>query len=492
MSGLSLVSIVVPVAGGALLPVLGPVNKKNLPRNVYVLAVTVMTFASVVACSMQDTGMLHLWDIAKGLSVCLNVDLLGKMFAALTSFLWIVNGIYSFSYMKEEEHLTCYYTSFLLALGSMIGISFSGNLITMYLFYEMMTLTTLCLVLHERTKEAANAAKKYFFYSVGGAFLGLFLFFVLYQYNDTLVFAAGGTLDPAKAAGHETLILAAVLCALIGFGAKAGMFPLHGWLPTAHPVAPAPASAVLSGNITKMGVFAVIRIVFYLVGTEFLRGTFVQYIFMALALLTILMGSMMAYMEDGFKKRLAYSTVSQVSYILFGLSLMNTAGFAGALMHVVFHSLVKNTLFLNAGAVIHQTGNTKVRALTGIGKEMPVTMWCFTLASLTLVGIPPTSAFLSKWYLAEGSLATGIPVFSWLGPVILLVSALLTAGYLITVTMKGFFPGDGFDYAGFRKKEAGLLMTVPMMILTAGAVLLGMFPGEFVKMVETIAAYAVR
>lgn len=492
MSDLSLISVLVPVVGGVLLPVLAPVNKRSLSRNIYVLAVTVMTFMSVLMCSMQNTRSLHLWDMTEGLSICLNADLLGKMFALLTAFVWVVNGIYSFAYMKEEEHLTCYYTNFLLALGSMIGISFAGNLITMYLFYEMMTLTTLCLVLHERTKEAVDAGKKYLFYSVGGAFLGLFLFFVLYQYADTLSFVPGGVLDAGKTAGHETLILIAALLALIGFGAKAGMFPLHGWLPTAHPVAPAPASAVLSGNITKMGVFVIIRIIFYLVGTDFLRGTFVQYVFMAFALLTVLMGSMMAYMEEGFKKRLAYSTVSQVSYILFGLSLMNTAGFVGALMHVVFHSLVKNTLFLNAGAVIHQTGKTKVSMLTGIGKEMPVTMWCFTLVSLTLVGIPPTSAFLSKWYLAEGALSSGLPVFSYLGPVILLVSALLTAGYLITITMKGFFPGDGFDYAGFKKKEAGLFMTAPMALLTAGAVLLGMFPTEFIKIVEAIATLAVR
>ncbi len=489
---LSLTSILIPTAGGVLLPALKPVNKNHSLRNWYVAAVTVVTLASVVACIVQDTSFLHLFYMTEELEICLNPDSLGKLFAFLTAIMWVLNGCYSFAYMKGEEHLTGYYTGFLLALGSMIGISFAGNLVTLYLFYEMMTLTTVCLVLHERTKEAIYAGKKYFFYSVGGAFLGLFLFFVLFHYSDTLAFRAGGVLDPEKTTGHEFLILAAILCALIGFGAKAGMFPLHGWLPTAHPEAPAPASAILSGNITKMGVFVIIRIVFYVAGADFLRGTFVQYAFMILALLTILMGSMMAYVEDGLKKRLAYSTVSQVSYILFGLSLLNTTGFVGALMHVVFHSFVKNTLFLNAGAVIHQTGRTSVKTLTGIGKEMPVTMWCFTLVSLTLVGIPPTSAFLSKWYLAEGALAARLPVFSYLGPVILLVSALLTAGYLITITIKGFFPGETFDYGSLQKKEAGLLMTVPMMALTAGAVLLGMFPVKFVKIIEMIAMQAVR
>lgn len=165
---------------------------------------------------------------------------------------------------------------------------------------------------------------------------------------------------------------------------------MHGWLPTAHPVAPAPASAVLSGVITKAGVLGIIRSVYYVAGPDMIKGTWVQYTWIILSILTIFMGSMMAYKEKVLKKRLAYSTVSQVSYILFGLSVMQPIAFVGALMHVIFHSLVKNTLFVSAGAIICKTGKTKVRQLVGIGKEMPVTMWCFTLVSLTLIGIPPT------------------------------------------------------------------------------------------------------
>lgn len=488
MASFSIISIFLPLCAGALLPFLKPVNRSERDRNAYVAVVTIMTFAAVLACAVGSMPEITLWNLTKELSVSLHPDGLGMIFAVLTSFVWVLNAFYSFTYMHKEEHLTRYYTVFLLALGAMIGISFAGNMITMYLFFEMMSLTTVCMVLHEQTKEAIEAAKKYLFYSVGGAFAGLALFFVLYHYADTLDFVAGGALDMTKVAGHEGLILVVTLLAIIGFGSKAGMFPLHGWLPTAHPVAPAPASAVLSGNITKMGVLVIIRILFYQVGADFLRGTFVQYTFMILSLLTVFMGSMMAYMEQGFKKRLAYSTVSQVSYILFGLSLMNPIGFMGALMHVVFHSLVKNTLFLNAGAVIHQTGKKNVAELTGIGKEMPVTMWCFTIVSITLVGIPPTSAFLSKWFLAKGALSSQIPVFSYIGPVVLLLSALLTAGYLVTITMKGFFPGESFDYSRLEKKEAGLFMTVPMIVLTAGAVIFGMFPGELMKLIEAVAA----
>ena len=265
---------------------------------------------------------------------------------------------------------------------------------------------------------------------------------------------------------------------IVGFGTKAGMFPMHGWLPTAHPVAPAPASAVLSGVITKAGVLGIIRSVYYVAGPDMIKGTWVQYTWIILSVLTIFMGSMMAYKEKILKKRLAYSTVSQVSYILFGLSVMQPVAFVGALMHVIFHSLVKNTLFVSAGAIICKTGKTKVRQLVGIGKEMPVTMWCFTLVSLTLIGIPPTSAFVSKWYLISGALDSGILGLSWIGPIVLLISALLTAGYLLTISIKAFLPGEDYNYAKLVNHEPTWRMLMPMIVMTALAVILGIWPDE--------------
>lgn len=205
------------------------------------------------------------------------------------------------------------------------------------------------------------------------------------------------------------------------------------------------------------------------------------------------MGSMLAYKEPVLKKRLAYSTVSQVSYILFGLGLFNAAGFVGALSHVVFHSLVKNGLFLAAGAIIFKTGWTRTREMDGLGRVMPVMLGCYTLVSLALIGIPPASGFVSKWYLATGALASGTGVWSWLGPIILLISALLTAGYLLPLAIRGFFPGAGFDEGEIRSRglggqEPSWLMTVPMLVLTAGAILFGCFPGQLISMLESIAA----
>ena len=287
------------------------------------------------------------------------------------------------------------------------------------------------------------------------------------------------------AAGHETLLLVAAMLMIVGFGVKAGMFPLHAWLTAAHPVAPAPASAVLSGIIVKGGVLGIIRVVFYMFGAEFLRGTWVQTTWIVLTLLTVFMGSLMAYREKVLKRRLAYSTVSQISYILFGLAVLNPMASEGALLHAVCHAFTKCGLFLCAGAIIYKTGKTRVNELRGIGKEMPVTIWCYTLLSLTLIGIPPTGGFLSKWYLGIGALETGMNVVSWLGPVILLISALLTAGYLLPVTVNGFLPGTDYNYGALEKKEPNLTMLIPLIILTVLAVGMGLFPNGILQILET-------
>ena len=236
---------------------------------------------------------------------------------------------------------------------------------------------------------------------------------------------------------------------------------------------PAPASAALSSIIVKMGVFGVMRVVYYLFGADFLRGTWVQYTWITLTLITVFLGSMLAYREKVFKKRLAYSTVSQVSYILFGMALLHPVALTGSLLHILFHAVIKSALFMSAGAVIYKCGVERVDEMRGIGKKMPKIMWSFTLCALALIGIPPASGFISKWYLATGSLATGMPFVSWFAPVVLLISALLTAGYLLPISIDGFFPGPDFDYEHLEKKDPTNQMVVPVMILAGLAVLFG-------------------
>ncbi len=451
----------------------------------------VMAVTSALAVKLMFAGNYEfvLWNLTDTLEIRVRMDDITRLFAGMTVAAWTLCGVFSFEYMRHEEHEDRYFGFYLIVMGVLIALDHAGNLITLYLFFEMMTLTSLPLVLHNLSHEAVMAGLKYLFYSVAGAFMALFGIFYLYAHGAGSVFREGGYLLVMDSyTGSYAMTLLVLMLTIVGFGTKAGMFPMHGWLPTAHPVAPAPASAVLSGIITKSGVLAIIRVIFYVAGADVIRGTWVQYTWITLALLTVFMGSMMAYKEQVLKKRLAYSTVSQVSYILFGLSVLNTDGMVGALSHFVFHSVVKNCLFLVAGVIIYKTGRKTVKELKGIGKEMPVTMWCFTLVSITLVGIPPTSGFVSKWYLATGSLKDKMGVYTWLGPVVLLLSAMLTAGYLLPISIQSFFPGEECKKTGYQKREPNLLMLLPMLFFTAAAILFGMFPGSFLSFLQTIAA----
>ena len=481
-----LLPILIPTVCGIIAGVV-PVFRKDEVRRLLVLAALLGTLAATALEIFSEGGAFALLTIAPGMELRLATDDVTRLFAAVIAVMWLTSGIFSREYMKHESRRSRYDCFFLMSEGAMLGVAFAGNYVTMYLFFEWMTLLSLPMVLHSQTGDAIRAGIKYLLYSFAGAFAGLMGLPFLLKYGTTLNFVPGGVLDPALTEGHEGLLLGVAFAVIIGFGAKAGIYPLHAWLPAAHPEAPAPASAVLSGVITKAGVIAVIRAVYYLFGTEFLAGTWVQTALLSIALLTILMGSAMAFQEKLLKKRLAYSTVSQVSYILFGLLLMNANALTGSFLHVLCHSIAKDGLFLCAGAVIYRTGRKNVDELTGIGKEMPVTMWCFTLCSLALIGIPPMCGFMSKWYLAIGSLDSGIPVISWLGPAILLISALLTAGYLLPVVIKGFFPGEGFDYSALTKKEPNWWMLVPLILLAALAAFT-LWPQPFTELAERVAA----
>lgn len=431
---------------------------------------------SVAAQFTAGDGFI-LFYLTKALPVYFRIDETGTVFALLTIIVMLCAGFFSFEYMKHEEREGRYYGYYLMVFGVLNALCFAGNLITFYLFFECLTLSSMPLVLHSGSKEAIMAGLKYLFYSLCGAYGALFGIYFIYRSSDTLTFTAGGVLNASASASQGEFLLLVAFIMLLGFGVKAGMFPMHAWLPTAHPVAPAPASAALSAVIVKSGVLAALRTVYYIFGADFLRGTWVQIGWMTLTLTTVLLGSMLAYKEPVLKKRLAYSTVSQLSYILFGLAVMDGTSLTGSLLHVLAHGFIKAALFLCAGAIIYKTGKTRVEQLRGIGKEMPLTMWCYTFVSLGLIGIPPTGGFVSKWYLAVGSLKSGVPVFAVLGPVILLISALLTAGYLLPPAIHGFFPGSDFDYSRLQKQEPCKLMTVPILILTVLSVLIGLFPG---------------
>ncbi len=473
MSGdtILLLPVILPFIAGIIIGF----TKIEKQRNFMVFAAIAVELALVVYTAMGE-GSLTVWNMTDRLSIAYHIDGIARYFAVLISGIWLLAGVFSMEYMKHEHKPARFFMFYVMSLSALISLCFSANMMTMYFSYELMTLLTFPLVIHTQETQAVRAGMKYLGYSIFGAGLGLLGFFFLNTYCLTTEFSPGGTLNMALIGGNENLLLFVFFFMAVGFGCKAGMFPLHAWLPTAHPVAPSPASAVLSGIITKGGVICIIRVTFYLFGADFIRGSWAQMALLILALITIFMGSMLAYKEKLLKKRLAYSTVSQVSYVLFGLMLLTPVGFAGALLQVAFHAVAKNILFLCAGAIIYKKGCTLVGELRGIGKEMPVVMGCFTIASLSLVGIPPTGGFVSKWFLAQGALGSSVGTLAVVGVTILMVSALLTAGYLISIVMDGFFPGNEFDYSAIQKREPNYLMTVPLVILAAAVVLLGIFP----------------
>ena len=271
-------------------------KKGSLKRlHLYVGIILILTAILALAAAWTGEKEFTLFYLMKDIPIYFKVDNLGRFFVTFVSIVWVLAGIYSFTYMKHEGEEKGFFGCYLLVYGILIALDFSGNLVTFYLFYELMTLASVPLVMHSGMRESIMAGLKYLFYSMCGAYMGLFGIFFLYRYCDTLSFVEGGSLNAALVSGNEKLLMIAVFSMLIGFGAKAGMFPLHAWLPTAHPVAPSPASAVLSGVIVKSGVLAMIRVVFYVAGAEFIRGTWVQTVWMILSLITVFMGSMLAY-----------------------------------------------------------------------------------------------------------------------------------------------------------------------------------------------------
>lgn len=486
---LLLVAILLPAVGSLLVMFLPWVNENRNNRCIFVGAVMVLECIVVMLVALSGEQTLVLFEMTKDLPIALRSDGTSRVFSAVMALMWTISGFYSFGYMKHEQNEKSYYAFYLMTLASLIALTLSGTMVTMYLFFEMMTFISMPMVLHSRSKEAVAAGIKYLIYSVAGATMGLLGIFMLTPNISSTFFVAGGSLMTDQLTLPHAAMQAVILITLIGFGTKAGMFPMHGWLPTAHPVAPSPASAVLSGVITKAGVLCIFRMIFYVVGPDFIRDTWVQWTLLACATITVFMGSMLALREKQIKKRLAYSSVSQVSYVLCGVFILDTMALEGAFLQIVFHALTKDALFLCAGAIILKAGISRVDEMQNLGKRMPWTMWMFTICAISLVGIPPLGGFIAKWHIAEGALTSGTQVFSWLVPTVLLVSAMLTAGYLLPPSVSAFFGGMAqTESTAIRDdaKDPGLLMLVPIGILTLAIIILGAFPSIMIENFDNV------
>ena len=467
-----------------LIPLIGGISVFFLSgkrRSVTVLAVSGFTALFSLLLVLRGHETLTLLRLSERLSLSFALDGLAKLFILLISVIWVFVGLYSFDYMEHEEKQSRFFGFFLLTLFSLLALALAANVETAYMCFEIMTLVSMPLVLQDALAESRAAALQYLGFSALGASLALLGFFLLMPYAKSTVFVPGGVMFSA---GEEQRLIAAFFLMALGFGAKAGLMPLQVWLPVAHPVAPAPASAVLSGVVTKGGVVAVIRVTLYLFGAELVQGTWAQKLLLTLAVLTVFTGSMLAYKEKLLKRRLAYSTVSNVSYVLFGVFLLQPAALTGALLQVVFHAFAKCALFLGAGALMHSLHESTADGFFGCGKRMPLTLAAFAMASLSLVGIPPFGGFIAKWYLAIGALKeTG--GFGVVGVATLLVSALLTAFYLFPIVTKGYFPGKEFE-AG-EKTEVGRNMLLAVFVFAAVTLLLGAFPAGLIRSFAALA-----
>ena len=429
------------------------------------------------------------FTIFPGVDFFLRIDAFGLLFALTSSFLWILVSVYSIGYLRtlEEHAQTRYYCCFSLAILGAVGVAFAGNLVTLYLFYELLTISTYPLVSHEQTPEALFAGRKYLVYLLtAGCFL---LAAVAWTYSiaGQTDFEPGGILSTSVTSRFALEVLFFLF--LLGF-MKAAYMPFHAWLPSAM-VAPSPVSALLHAvAVVKAGVFGIVRIVCYVFGVDLMRDLHLGVWLASFAAVTMIGASLFAIAQDNLKKRLAYSTISQLSYIIFGVALLNPMGIQGGMIHILFHGCMKITLFLCAGSILVASGKKNISELGGIGRVMPFTMLAFAVGAFGMCGFPPTVGLISKWYLGMGTVENGNFVFL----AILMISSLLDVVYFFPIVYTAFFgnsESSKSDLHERRVKEAPWSMVIPLSITALLSVLLAL-PNPVTEMVFRLARIALN
>ncbi|MDO3431072.1 monovalent cation/H+ antiporter subunit D family protein [Rhizobium sp. CBN3] len=476
--------LAIAVAGLAALAVLLLNNRQRLRDLVSPLAAIAM-FAIVLSMAPTvlagGTVELRLFEILPGIDFAFRVDALGMVFATVSSLLWIVAAIYSIGYMRHlNEHAqTRFFACFASSLAAAAGGAFAANLFTLVIFYEALSLVTYPLVYHHEDEEGWRGGRKYLVYLMGASKSALLAALALtYHIAGSLDFVARGLLAGSDASA--ALLTVVYFCYLFGF-AKAAVMPMHAWLPAAM-VAPTPVSALLHAvAVVKMGVFCVLRVVFHVFGTGLVVGLGLGIATAYLASFTILMASVYALTRDDLKARLAYSTISQLSYIVLGAVLLSPVAMVGGIIHIAAHAFSKITLFFCAGSIYCASGKRNISDMAGIGRRLPWTMGAFFVASLSMIGIPPTAGFVSKWYLAEGAVAAGETAFL----VVLLVSSILNAAYFLPISYAAFFQVEKQEESRTRIREIPLV-TIPLVATAILSVLMGIFPGYFLTLADGV------
>ncbi|MDP1981928.1 MAG: monovalent cation/H+ antiporter subunit D family protein [Sulfuritalea sp.] len=477
-----LVALALPLLGAVGMVLAG--KSPNLREGV-----TLVTALGLFACVVQLLDPVlagarpaaSLLEPLPGLPIAFRVEPLGMLFALIASGLWIVNSIYSIGYMRgnDEKHQTRFYVCFALAIAAALAIAFAANLLTLFLFYEVLTLITYPLVTHAGTDTARVGGRTYLAILMGTSVLFL-LPAVIYTWHvtGTTDFRAGGILPVDMDKGAV-----AILLALFMFGVgKAALMPFHRWLPAAM-VAPTPVSALLHAvAVVKAGVFSVVKIVVYVFGLDMLIG--VTDWLVAIAGFTIVAASVVALNADNLKRRLAYSTVSQLSYIVLAVAILAPLSVIGAVLHIAAHAFGKITLFFAAGSIYTASHKTEISQLDGIGRRMPWTMAAFGIGALSMIGLPPAAGFVSKWYLVSGAMAQA----QWFALAVVLLSTLLNAGYFLPVVYRAFFRPLSAEAQAHPHGEAPLPIVLALSITAAGTLALFFFPDVPLALAQQLVA----
>jgi multicomponent Na+:H+ antiporter subunit D len=458
---------------------------------------------AVCALSLGAVGWLYLlqsqgvvlrlnFNVGLPFDLAFGADALGLFLALIATFLWTLASIYALEYITEKK--TIFNVFLLLSLYGMLGVTLTANLFSLLIFFEVFSVASAVLVIHEGTPEAQRAGFQYLFISIVGSAAIILAAAAIYIQTDSLELLGKGIPglqgDPLAPFFFWLLML--------GFGVKAGMFPVHIWLPEAHPIAPSPASALLSGVMIKAGAYGAIRVVYGIFGVSLVGTDMMAKTLLVLAVITMLLGSVMAISQTELKRMLAYSSVAQIGYIMLGISLLSPSGLAGGVLHIFNHALMKGALFMAAGIIIHQTGLRNLKDLAGIGKRLPLTMTAFTLAALSMIGVPPFVGFFSKWFLALGALqakdAGFITQWSAYGIVgVLVLSGLLNIVYYAPILIQGWFgklegapaaahghgpapatAHDGGHQEKVRRAEPSWLMVGPTLTLALATLIFGL------------------
>lgn len=479
---LLIIPILIPIIGGLLILFLPFRNRTQ--RRVYGEAVTVVTTILVwLLLAKVERVPVTLFEFAPNFTFTLQVDGLGSLFAGMVSLMWPLVMLYAFEYMEHDNQPNRFFSFYIMTYGVTLGITFSANMMTLYLFYEFLSLITIPLVTHYQNRESMYAGRKYAAYTVGGAALAFFAVVYSCIYADGAIFTHGGVFSGDL---DTFAIQLSFLFGFFGFGTKAAIFPLHDWLPTAS-AAPTPVTALLHAvAVVNTGVFAIMRLTWYAYGPDLLRGTWLQMLCVAVSCFTLVYAAILALKERHFKKKLAYSTVSNLSYMVFGIMLLTESGLRAGMAHMLFHGIMKIALFMCAGAFMHQTHRAYVYELDGVGRKMPIVFVLYTLNAMALTGVPLFCGFVSKWYLFTAGAEEG----SWmglLGIVCLIISAFLCAMYTLPISVRAFFSGRKELYPdGSKSLEPGWLMLVPIGAFTAACIYFGVHSGWVMEFLGNI------